>query len=179
MTPVDPIRVLREATRRVPSVKYALGVAGVAAAGALVVSLLGYREAAPIVLGGIFVGMVLLYVFATMVASKEPGTRTPGVILLYAVTLFFCSFLFFTVTAFAFAWPDAWACVVRAGPCGLVSGPGPPTPGPPAGLSPGLSPTQSPGPPPGSPGPPPGQSPTQSPGPSPGPPPMPPPTPGK
>jgi hypothetical protein len=50
----EPINILREAIRQVPSVKYALAVAGVAAAGALVVTLVGDQRATPIVLGGTF-----------------------------------------------------------------------------------------------------------------------------
>jgi hypothetical protein len=108
----SPTGILQQAIRAVPSVKYALGVAGVASAGALVIRLVGYDRASIIIIGGTFVAMILLYVFSAMVASKSHSTVLPGIILLYMVIFFFCSFLLFTVTAFAFNWPPAWLAFI-------------------------------------------------------------------
>lgn len=79
------------------------------AAGAIIIGFLGYNKASIIIIGGTFVAMILLYAFSAMVASNNPAATIPGIILLYSVILFFCCFLAFTVTAFAFRVPEAWA----------------------------------------------------------------------
>ncbi|MET4699278.1 hypothetical protein ABIE65_002308 [Constrictibacter sp. MBR-5] len=112
----QPIAVLRAAIRQVPAVKYALGIAGIAAAGAIITRLLGYDKASIIIIGVIFIAMILLYAFSGLIASRKTSTTMPGIILLYAVIFFFCTFLFFTVTAFAFQWPSAWAQFIGATP---------------------------------------------------------------
>jgi hypothetical protein len=103
------INVLQQAIRKVPSVKYALGVAGVAAAAALVVSLVGTTKSGLIIMSCTFVAMVLLYVFSILVASKGYASTVAGVILMYSVILFFCSFMGFTISAFAGYGPKPWA----------------------------------------------------------------------
>lgn len=98
-------KFLREAVQQVPPVRYAFGAAGIAAAGALITLFLGYGRPAIIVWAGTFIAMVLLLVFASVATSRNRALRQPGMMLVYAVTLFFCLFLAFTVTAFAFTWP--------------------------------------------------------------------------
>jgi hypothetical protein len=105
----DLTKFLKEAVRQVPSVRYAFGAAGIAAAGALIVLFLGYGRSAVIVWAGTFVAMVLLTVFASVASSDNRALRTPGLVLVYVGTFFFCLFLAFTVTAFAFSWPPNWA----------------------------------------------------------------------
>jgi hypothetical protein len=104
-----PWRVLQEARRAVPAVDYALGAAGVAAAGAIVTYMIGKDKASIIIFGGMLVAMVLLFIFARLVVAKSTAATTAGIVLLWAVTVFFCTFLFFTAAAFAFHWPPAWA----------------------------------------------------------------------
>ena len=94
------MNVLNAARKAVPAVDYALGAAGVAAAGALVVLFLGKGQAAIIVLGGMFIAMLLLLAFARLVVSQSEASTVAGVTLLWMVILFIGAFLFFTVTAF-------------------------------------------------------------------------------
>ena len=103
------LKIMRRAQLEVPAVKFAFGVAGVAAAGAVVIAVLGQGRVSIIVLGGVFAAMILLFVFSRLVASDNPSVTTAGTVLLWAVIVFFCIFLFFTTTAFAFHWPRAWA----------------------------------------------------------------------
>jgi hypothetical protein len=105
----DLTKFLKEAIKQVPSVRYAFGAAGIAAAGALITLFLGYGRSAIIVWAGTFIAMVLLLVFASVATSGNRELRKPGLILVYVVTFFFCLFLLFTVTAFAFSWPVNWA----------------------------------------------------------------------
>jgi len=102
-------RFLREAIEQVPSVRYAFGAAGIAAAGALITLFLGYGRSAVIVWAGTFVAMVLLLLFASVAGSSSRALRGPAMLLVHAITLFFCLFLAFTVTAFALSWPPNWA----------------------------------------------------------------------
>jgi hypothetical protein len=101
--------IIKRAQQQVPAVRFALGVAGIAAAGAVVTALLGQGRVSIIVLGGVFVAMILLFAFSRLVASNSPSVNAAGTVLLWAVIVFFCSFLVFTTTAFAFYWPRAWA----------------------------------------------------------------------
>jgi hypothetical protein len=105
---LSPLEVLNSARKAVPAVDYALGVAGVAAAGSIIGTFVGYGHSSAIVLGGTLVSMVLLFVFGALVKSRSPLISPAGVILLYSVILFFCAFLFFTISAVATGWPDIW-----------------------------------------------------------------------
>jgi hypothetical protein len=106
---LSPINILNAALRAVPAVKYALGVAAVAVLGAVIVGTLGNTRAAIVILSGMFIGMLLLFVFARLVASETPAVTSAGVFLLWAAILFFCTFLFFTAAAVAVGWPKPWA----------------------------------------------------------------------
>ena len=112
----SPLAILQAARKAVPAVDYALGAAGVAAAAAIVIALLGHGRATAIVLGGMLVAMVLLFVFARLIAARNRSIVQAGVVLLWCVTLFFCVFLAFTITAVAFAWPPAWTQVLGLSP---------------------------------------------------------------
>lgn len=108
-TPLTPIGVLNAARKAVPAVDYALAVAGVAAAGSIVLSFLGNARSAAIVLGGMFVAMVLFFVFVRLLATKNHATVLAAQVLMWMVVAFFGVFLTFTVTAFAARVPAAWA----------------------------------------------------------------------
>jgi hypothetical protein len=107
--------VLQAARRAVPAVDYALGAAGVAVAGAIVTYAIGRERASVIIFGGMLVAMVLLFVFARLVISRSVAATNAGIVLLWAVTIFFCVFLFFTATAVAFGWPPLWGPVLGLG----------------------------------------------------------------
>lgn len=111
-TATSPLAILNAARRAVPAVDFALGAAGIAAAGAIIVGLLGDGRAAVIILGGVFIAMLLLFAFARLVAAQNRSAILAGVVLLWAVTLFFCTFLLFTTTAVAVGWPPAWASLL-------------------------------------------------------------------
>ena len=60
--------------------------------------------------------MILLFVFSQLVVSKSRSTQIAGTVLLWAVLLFFVTFLVFTVTAFADEWPRPWAIFLAITP---------------------------------------------------------------
>ena len=106
---IDPLHILNLARQAVPAVNYALGVAGISAAGAIVTFFLGWTRASVVLIALIFVGMLLLFLFSQLAVARDRTIQLAGAVLLWAVLLFFVSFLGFTVTAFALLWPPAWA----------------------------------------------------------------------
>jgi hypothetical protein len=106
---MNPFHVLNEARKSVPVVNYALGVAGVAAAGAIVTLLVGRGLASLVLMVLIFIGMILLYLFSTLAKSNSTATRIAGTVLVWAVLLFFVVFLCLTVSVFLGYGPEAWA----------------------------------------------------------------------
>jgi putative effector of murein hydrolase LrgA (UPF0299 family) len=115
----NPLQVLNSARQAVPAVNYALGIAGIAAAGAIVSGFVGQTKAGLIIVALIFIGMVLLFAFAQLAVAKSRSIQLAGACLLWAVLLFFIVFLVFTVTAFAAEWPRPWANflgIIESGP---------------------------------------------------------------
>jgi hypothetical protein len=47
-----------------------------------------------------------------LISSRSPSIIKSGTVLLWAATIFFCSFLIFTISAVAFAWPPGWATLL-------------------------------------------------------------------
>lgn len=108
-TPLSAFSVLNAARKAVPAVKFALGAAGIAVAGAIVMAFLGNGRASFIIFGAMIVAMLLLFVFARLVSAKSTwAVKATGTVLIWAVTIFFCTFLLFTVTAVAAGWPSTW-----------------------------------------------------------------------
>jgi hypothetical protein len=103
------LELITAAQKKVPAVKFALAVAAVAAAAAIVNATIGQGKASVVLLGGVFIAMILMFAFSRLVSSRNPSVTVAGVVLLWAVIIFFCTFLTFTVTAFALVWPEPWA----------------------------------------------------------------------
>ncbi len=106
---LSPMAILDKARKAVPAVNYALGVAGVAAAAALVTWLVGNTNSSIILLSSSFVGMILLFVFSKLVVSTAPSIQFAGIVLVWMILAFFATFLLFTTTAFVSGWPCNWA----------------------------------------------------------------------
>ncbi|MDR9808223.1 hypothetical protein [Rhizobium hidalgonense] len=110
---LNPMEVIHRARQAVPAVDYALALAGIAAAGSLVVGFIGYSQASVILFGLLFIGMVLVFVFSRLIVSKSRSIQTAGLSLMWLVLAFFAFFMFFTVTAVATGWPCNWADVLK------------------------------------------------------------------
>jgi len=107
-TSLSPIAMLREATRRVPVVRFAFGVVGFAAAASIIVGFLGSAKTTVILVALTFVGTLLTVVLSRVALAKNKSVRRAGDVLLWAVILFFCIFLGFTVSAFSVGSPRRW-----------------------------------------------------------------------
>jgi hypothetical protein len=101
----NALRLVRAASQEVPVVKYALGLAGIAAAAAIVQIFLGKGISAAFIVGAMIVGMVLLIAISVLMNSKDPSIKYAARALLWAVTISFCIMIFFVLTAIIFGWP--------------------------------------------------------------------------
>ncbi|WP_141502422.1 hypothetical protein [Rhizobium sp. J15] len=109
---LDPIKLLNEAREAVPAVNYALALAGLAASASIIIGLIGNSRTAILIVGLVFIGMVLIFLFSSLITAKTPIVALAGTILVWAILLFFLSFLLFTVTAFAAGFPCHWARIL-------------------------------------------------------------------
>jgi hypothetical protein len=97
------------AIKQVPAVKYAFGLAGIAACGAIIALILGPTKGGITLLALTFIGAILLFVFARLAVSRDPQVYAAGLVMVWAVVAFFTFFLVITTTAFVKAWPQPWA----------------------------------------------------------------------
>jgi len=144
---LSPFGVYKKAVVAVPSLKYALGVAGVVAA-AMIAYNLSSNDPRKAIIGFIFVlaGMYLLLIFASVGKAGEI-LRGPVIAMVWAVTVFFITCLVLTLSAYTFGWPAEVAKIVGATPAAfrLPTATGtPPTLGDSAGSAPRLSSASSP-----------------------------------
>lgn len=112
----SPMNVYREAVRAVPSVKYAMGVAGVVAAGIIAYNL-AHEDPKKAILAFVFglAGMYLLLVFAS-VRKDSVVVRGPVTLTIWGLTAMFLATLALTLSAYAFGLPEPWARLVGAIP---------------------------------------------------------------
>ncbi|MDR7208805.1 hypothetical protein [Flavobacterium piscis] len=112
----DPsaLEILNQAITKVPFVKYALGIAGVGAAIAIVAMFVTEDAKVPVISLLIMLGlMVLLFVLARVAKSKEVHIKYAGFILLYfivAVTCLSCALL---ITAVFFDFPKPIGDIIK------------------------------------------------------------------
>ena len=113
---LSPFGVYKKAVVAVPSLRYALGVAGVVAA-AMIAYNLSSNDPKKAIVGFIFVlsGMYLLLIFASVGKAGEI-LRGPAIAIVWAVTVFFIACLVLTLSAYTFGRPAGVAKLVGAMP---------------------------------------------------------------
>jgi hypothetical protein len=101
----NPLRVLKEAIKQVPALKFALGVAGIAAAAAIIKSLVSDPRVAVFGIILMVILMTVLVVFAKLTAIASKDFKLPAMILMWfsLVLVMAVSSLLFTSTFFN--WP--------------------------------------------------------------------------
>ena len=127
--------LLREGIRVVPVVKYAMGLAAIAAAVAIARGLfpdVGLPAMLPLLVGA----MIAMAILATLAAALERHRRfirqgqreamvdhpaIVGTVLLWAICAFVIIFMSFTVTAVAAGWPSQWARILLPEPAAETS----------------------------------------------------------
>ena len=106
--------IIRAGVAAVPAVKYALGVAAVIAALALVKGYFSNAGTALLAGVGMIVLMVLLLVFAA--ASKSAGAgllRAPALVFTWTIIVFFISSGAMTISSIFFAWPTSITALLK------------------------------------------------------------------
>ena len=103
------LSLLTWARREVPATRYAIGIAGVAAAGAILMAFFARPAGAVLVVGFMLAGMVLLLVFSRLSQSHSSHMTAAGLTLMWAVVACFIAFLGLTIIAVSTGKPDAWA----------------------------------------------------------------------
>ncbi|HKU74729.1 MAG TPA: hypothetical protein VJR02_12530 [Pyrinomonadaceae bacterium] len=102
---VNPFRVLKEAIKQVPALKYALGVAGIAAAAAIVKSLVSDLRVAVFGIILMVVLMTVLVVFAKLTAIASKDFKLPALVLLWFSLLLVIAVSSLLFTSTFFNWP--------------------------------------------------------------------------
>src|SRR5262245_44046280 len=107
---LNPMAVYDKAVKAVPSVKWAMAVAGVVAAGAIALMVANEdpRKAFFLFLA-VAAGMLLMMI----ISGDFPGPRA---VLVWTITVCFVVCLIFTITAYAIGCPANWAELVGARP---------------------------------------------------------------
>jgi hypothetical protein len=117
-TPTTPFAILRAATQAVPAVKWALGVAGVISATALVKVFFVSVGAALLAGFGMLVLMVILVLFAAATRAKSSVLIVPAMVLTWALLVLVIFSSVFTVSAAFFGWPKPLQELIK----GITSG---------------------------------------------------------
>lgn len=134
-SPSGPIEILRAAIRAVPAIKYALGVAGIAATVAIVAGFtIGYKVAflgTVIMLGFMF----CLVLFSSFAQYGAASTRPLALTLAWTFVLLTSMSGLFIVTGFFFSWPKPLEAYVQSPT---------PTPAPTSLVTPTLTPPATP-----------------------------------
>lgn len=108
-----PIKVISIASNAVPAVKFALGLAGIAAAASIVSTFAGSGLAAFATMAFMLLGMVALYLISVVTSGGKNGLLSPqATVILWAVTLYICFMLTFLTTALGFGWPAPFAKLI-------------------------------------------------------------------
>lgn len=101
----NPFRILKDAIKQVPALKYALGVAGIAAAAALIKSVLNDFRVAVFGITVMVVLMTVLVIFAKLTAIASKDFKLPALILMWFSLLLVLAVSSFLFTSTFFNWP--------------------------------------------------------------------------
>lgn len=106
-TSFEPLGLLREAIQRIPQLKWAFGVVGVAAAAVIVQALVRSPVFGLVGLVGVIVAMVVLFIFSRVVSTAARATRPVAVLFMWFVMIVFMAAigLLFWSTFFNQPWP--------------------------------------------------------------------------
>lgn len=102
---LNPLSLLKDAIRAVPSVRYALGVVGIAAAVSIISILLGDHRVAIIGMSCAIAFMVVLLVFQRLSLLDRSHFKVPALILLWFFPLVLVAFLSLLLSSVFFGWP--------------------------------------------------------------------------
>jgi heme/copper-type cytochrome/quinol oxidase subunit 4 len=103
---MNPLRILKEAIKSNPSLKYALGVLGIAAVVVIIKTWNIENTKLPVITFlALFGFMILLLIFSSISKSKDPHLKFAGYVLVYAVIIILCVSAVLILSALMFDWP--------------------------------------------------------------------------
>lgn len=101
-----PLLILKEAIKKVPFLKYALGIVGVAAAIAIIKSFEIDNYHIPAISICVFLGlMLLLVIFSKIASSKDNALKYAGYVLIYVTVTIICAVSILFTTSIFFDFP--------------------------------------------------------------------------
>src|SRR5438045_5106659 len=102
---ISPLDILKQASSKVPALKYALGVAGIAAAIAIIKTLITDLRVALFGIILMLVLMTVLFVFAKLTAIASKEIRLAAIVLLWFSLLLTIASGSLLLTSVFFDWP--------------------------------------------------------------------------
>lgn len=99
---------LQNLLRRSALARYISGLTALGVAGSIIVAYNSSHRAAILVTSATLLGAALVFLFDRASKSSSSVLSIAGVALLVCASVFFITFLAFTVSAFAFSWPTPW-----------------------------------------------------------------------
>ncbi len=107
------IGILNQAVRKVPALRYAYGLAGLAAVSTIVMGFVEPDFKGVVSIALVLAGSTAVFVFAMMVAHGEKAVAWAGVLLVWSIVITLMASVFFTISALAFNWPPDWLDFVK------------------------------------------------------------------
>jgi hypothetical protein len=104
---VNPLALLLRIQREVPIVRYATGLAGVAAAISIITYFVGDTRASARLFGVTLVGMMIMIILTAMPSSLK-RVQTPAIALVWVVVGDIAFLIIMTASALVFERPCAW-----------------------------------------------------------------------
>jgi hypothetical protein len=101
----DPLRILKQAIKAVPAVRFALGVLGVAAAASLVRAYFSSAREAVYATVTMLALMALLWVFVQLVRISPKSLKYPALTLTWAIFIATASLPIALISSVCFDWP--------------------------------------------------------------------------
>lgn len=117
------LNILSNATKRLPQLRFAWGLLGIAIVASIILGLFGSGKASIMAISISIIGTILVFV-ASIALSRTDSSVIPALILVWSITVFFVTFLTFTVSVFITDKPCNWGVFIgilencRAAPLG-------------------------------------------------------------
>lgn len=107
------LRLVKGAQKKVPALKYASGLVGLAAASSVINIILGHTIISIIMIISTFVGMILLFLFSVLTTlGNSISIKIAANVIMWSIVVFFSSGLLLCLSALAARWPPGLAAIL-------------------------------------------------------------------
>jgi hypothetical protein len=101
----DPLRILKQAIKAVPAVRFALGIVGVAAGASLIRTYFSSTRDSAYATAAMLVLMLLLWIFSQLVRISPKSLKYPVLTLAWAIFVVAACLPFAIISSVCFDWP--------------------------------------------------------------------------